>query len=380
MNKKISDNNTLNNIVDVYPMSDIEKGIIYHSEMDRNLYHIQEDLYLTEKDFDLELFEKAFALMVEKHSILRSYYNLYDYDEPLHLICSDIVLDIQYSDISHLDKSQQDKYLNEFAREDARDPFDIASKKPLWRMRVFSLGQDRHCFLWVTHHAILDGWSSAALITELNNTYFKLKSDPDFVPEKLKSSYKEFVVEQIVEKESPVNIEYWKRELGDYPRFDFSSVAKNGNDDEDGHMKKNAIGHLSSQVKEQLEQVARDHRTTLKNICFAGYVYMLNMIARDSDIVVGLVANSRPQCEDGERIVGCFLNTVPVRIRIPDGITWSNYLRLVEDKMRELKRYDRMPLFDIARIIGEKAQGKNLIFDTSFNYIDFHIYRSVVKD
>ncbi|MCP4153162.1 MAG: hypothetical protein GY757_35860, partial [bacterium] len=96
----------------------------------------------------------------------------------------------------------------------------------------------------------------------------------------------------------------------------------------------------------------------------------------ENDIVTGIVTHNRPLCEDADKILGCFLNSVPLRMQIRGEITWSDYIRSVEEKLVQLKRYDRLPLFEIARQTGDVSQeeGENPIFDTLFNYVDFHIY------
>jgi non-ribosomal peptide synthetase component F len=92
---------------------------------------------------------------------------------------------------------------------------------------------------------------------------------------------------------------------------------------------------------------------------------------------VGLVTNNRPLCEDGDKIVGCFLNTVPVRIKIPADLKFSDYIRMIDQKLVELKKFDRTSLFEIMKIIGEKSHEGNPIFDDNFNYIDFHVYQDL---
>jgi surfactin family lipopeptide synthetase A len=100
----------------------------------------------------------------------------------------------------------------------------------------------------------------------------------------------------------------------------------------------------------------------------------MNILSNEEDIVVGNVSNNRPVIQDGDNIVGCFLNTVPVRLKIPYRKSWAYYIQAVEDKILKLRKYERMPLFEIAIIIGEKSKDKNPIFDTLFNFKDFHIY------
>ncbi|MCP4216126.1 MAG: amino acid adenylation domain-containing protein, partial [bacterium] len=329
---------------------------------------------INDPDFDPSRFEKAFSLLVGKHEILRTTFNHDDFDQPVQLVHKSLALDIRHEDISRMEKTLQKEHLSRFLQRDSGDFFDLTSLKPLWRIRTFALGGGNICIIWTAHHAIVDGWSNASLVTELNNTYRELESRPGFVPVKLKSSYKEFVVREMVEKKNKTSIEYWKHELSGYKRLVFPApVTMESVDNGDGSYQQSLGGDLL----EKLKSTAKKYRSSMKNLCFAAFVYMLHMIAYEDDIVVGYVTNCRPQCSDGDRILGCFLNTVPARIRIPVNIRREDYLRLVDKKMLELKRYERMPLQEIVNIVGENSSEENPFFDTLFNFVDFHVYRNL---
>ncbi|HLP60932.1 MAG TPA: amino acid adenylation domain-containing protein, partial [Candidatus Deferrimicrobium sp.] len=237
-------------------------------------------------------------------------------------------------------------------------------------MSFFDAGNHRIILLWEFHHAIIDGWSNASLMTELNNTYLALNENPGYVPEKLKSGYKEYILQQMKEKGNPEIINYWKSELSDYKRLNFpgSGVKTEGKS-----LRKNP----GPEQRKKLENIAGKYNTSLKHLCFAANALMLNMLSYENDIVMGLVTNNRPLSEDGNKIIGCFLNSAPVRVIIPTGGAWSDFFIEVDKKMLKLKQYDQLPLFEIAALQGEKTGERNPLFDTLFNYIDFHAYKQV---
>jgi tyrocidine synthetase-3 len=246
-------------------------------------------------------------------------------------------------------------------------------------MRVFSLGSDNIAIVWIFHHAVIDGWSNASLMTELNNTYLELKNNREFIPGKLKCSYKDFVVEQAVIKKKVEIIDYWKKELEDYKRNDFL-IGMDHSDLRGYDDKKKYAYNLGVPFLEKLEDAAKKYNISVKHLCIAAYAYMLNMLSYENDIVMGLVTNNRPLREDGDKAVGCFLNSVPLRLRIPARVKWSGYFHMVNKKLLELKMVDRMPLLEIVKIIGEKAMVRNPVFDIIFNFIDFHVYGQVNPD
>ena len=182
-------------VEDVYPMSDIEKGIVFYylKHLGTGIYHDQFVYPIWYQKFDRERFEKVLSLMIEKHPILRTAFNMEDYDKPVQLVYKNVSPRVTYEDISHLPLPQKRERIEQLLVQDRRNPFD-AAVPPLWRMGLLALGKDNFCFLFIFHHAVLDGWSVACLMTELHNTYLELKPNPSYAPPQLKVSYKDAVI------------------------------------------------------------------------------------------------------------------------------------------------------------------------------------------
>ncbi|MDQ1353301.1 MAG: hypothetical protein QG657_3607, partial [Acidobacteriota bacterium] len=377
-NRVTADERLPKEIEDVYPMSDIQKGMVFHSlkDMQTALYHDQMVYQARISGFNAALFKKAFILSVEKHAILRTVFDLDTYSEPVQLVYRCVPNDITHDDISAMEKGRQEEYLTRFLEEDRKNAFQFGIP-PLWRLRTFALGNDNICVLLVAHHAILDGWSVASLVTETINTYWRLKDNHNFVPVMLKNSYKAFVIDQMVEKNRVDSVVFWRRELDGFKRLEFS-IPQLGNVGKNEIKKYNY--NLGVDLFSKLKEISKIYQTNIKHLCFAAYLYMLNMYCYENEMVVGLVTNNRPVCKDGDKILGCFLNTIPVRLKIPTHISWRDYINLVEKKLLELKPYERLPLFDIVRVIGENTQDRNPIFDVIFNFVDFHVLGQIEQD
>ncbi|HLP59024.1 MAG TPA: condensation domain-containing protein, partial [Candidatus Deferrimicrobium sp.] len=365
-------------IDDVYPMSEIEKGMVfsYMKYSGKGIYHDQFVYPLYYKDFDIELFKKTLTLLVAKHEILRTGFNLDEWEEPVQVVYKEPELNLLYTDLAGLTQDERFDRIEGWLLADKRNPFE-SSKHPLWRMHIFTFGNDRLYLLLSVHHAILDGWSNSLLLTELHNTYFELKKNPFYVPEKLKSSYKDTVIEERIEKENTRAARYWQEELRDYTRLEFSETLKSKEELEPMKVYRHQAG---TGVLEKAKQVAAAWNTGIKNLCFSAFAYMMRMFCYENDLVVGCVSHNRPEKPDGDNVLGCFLNTTPVRLQIPVSSSWKEYAVMVEQKMLEVKRHERLPLFEIALLIGEKSRDRNPIFDTLFNFTDFHIYRQAEMD
>jgi tyrocidine synthetase III len=369
------------NIEDAFPMSDIEKGMVFHSLKDKgSVYHDQFPYPMHYSSFDFNLFKQALLLMVKKHANLRTGYNVDMFAEPVRIVYKDVPLDIRYQDISPIDSSAQEVFLRHYMSTDRQHPFNT-SQAPLWRMRVFYLGDELVWVLWVFHHAMIDGWSNASLVTELNNTYLQLRENRDYLPTDLSSTYKDFIKEQMLEKRNPETIQYWTQELEEYKRLRFPTPSDIDFETETDDFQRLVLTQ-DSQLLERVEKSARQHNTSIKHLFFAAYVYMLNMLSYENDLVTGLVTNNRPVCLDGEKIVGCFLNTVPIRVRVPMevGFSWAQYIRFIDETLKNLTRYNRLSLYEIVQITGKDSHQENPFFDALFNFTDFHVYNKAIGD
>ncbi|HLP60503.1 MAG TPA: amino acid adenylation domain-containing protein, partial [Candidatus Deferrimicrobium sp.] len=365
-------------IEDVYPMSEIEKGMVfsYTKYMGLGIYHDQFVYHLNYNDFNIDLFKKTLTLLVTKHQILRTGFNLDEFEEPVQVVYKQPKLNLVYNDLSRLSQDEQYDQIEKWLSGDIENPFD-SSKYPLWRMSVFTLGDQRLYLLLTFHHAILDGWSVATLMTELYSIYNGLKRNPLSAPPALKSGYRDMVIQERVEKENTWTTRYWQEELADYNRLEFSETLKNKGELEPMKVYRYYAG---TDILAKAKHVAMQWNTGIKNLFFSAYAYMMRMFSYENDLVLGCVTHNRPDKLDGDKVLGCFLNTTPVRLQIPNALSWQEYAVMVEQKMLEVKKHERLPLFEIALLIGEKNKDRNPIFDTLFNFTDFHTYREIDID
>jgi amino acid adenylation domain-containing protein len=353
---------------DAYPMSDIEKGMILGAMLNpgAGVYHDQFIYPIEIEHFDADKFRKAVFEMCRKHDKLRTSYNIYDYSEPLSLVHKEAPVDIKYENIEKLKADKQEQYILNYMQEEREKPFE-GDLIPLWRLTVFMLGSNRKTLLWQFHHAILDGWSSASFITELNNIYVALEGDEPYKMQPLAFCYKDYVATELAAKEDKQNHEFWKRELEDYKRLDIFS---------ENETNKSASRTLGVDYFRSLNALAKTQKTSVNRICLSAYLYALKTISFHADMTVGLVSDNRPVRADADKILGCFLNTTPLRYQHKSLITWKKFVAEVEACANTLKEYP-LTLFEINKVAGAADENQNPFFDTIFNYMDFHIYDAV---
>ncbi|MEL7005644.1 MAG: condensation domain-containing protein, partial [Bacteroidota bacterium] len=363
-------------ISDAYPMSDVETGMVYHSMLneDQAVYHDQFVYNLSDDQFDLKLLEKAMTLMVQKHSMLRTAFNLDDFKVPVQIEFEYIDLPIDYTDITDINGEDQNVTIAEFLKTDRTKPFDF-SKAPLWRMQIYKTTPDNVAILWIFHHSILDGWSVASLMTELNNTYRELRIHEGYQPEPIDLNYKDYVVQELVAKNDQRHKDFWRDHLAGATKLTLKDInIKEGADQTQNVRKK-----LSQETFNQLESAVLNEKVRIQEICFTAYLYAIHMIGNRSDMIVGMVTNTRVAAEGGDKLLGCFLNTLPVRINLKRAENWRELLQLVKGILLDIRQHQQLPLPDIITEADEEVNSTGGLFNTIFDYTDFHIYNELAQ-
>ena len=365
-------------IEDIYPMSDIQQGMIYHSlkNPEKSVYHDQMVHEVNYQDFNIDIFRKAVTLIVKKHSILRTAFDVSNYKKSISIVYKNGSYQVPFTDLSTKTNEAQKAFIENEITQDRKEPFDY-TLAPLWRLKVYKLNQNRVVIFFVCHHAILDGWSDASFNTELHNTYMKLVSGEkiEILPA-LKCTYKDYVAAQYADKENPEMSTFWANELEDFKRLEFFNNPNNKNNYGEVKVFRKDLGVTKLQ---QITNIANNREVSVKVLSFTAYLYMLNMMSYHNDLVAGYVSNKRPVKEDGDKVLGCFLNTTPFRFKVPDGISWAGLVKMVDKKGVEIKNYEGMTLFEIVRLLDDKSNGENPLFDSLFNFMDFHVYRDAVS-
>ncbi|WP_345027292.1 amino acid adenylation domain-containing protein, partial [Flavivirga jejuensis] len=359
-------------VEDVYPMSDIQQGMIMESlsSPDLGVFHDQMLFPLKDCSFDRDTFSNSINLLLEKHSIFRTYFNFSDHDKPVQLVYKDVLSNnVIYTDISSLDRQKQEKRVEEFLISERENPFEF-KEKPLYRFHVFNLNTDNVLFVFQFHHSIMDGWSVASFITELYKLYFELKKDTSYLPSTIVSSQRDFVISELIAKQDVDNSSFWKTELLEYK---FLDVFLKETEKTEYYTKKYDASFLND-----LKSLCSTHKMPLKTVLFGAYLYALQMLTYESELTVGLVSNTRPLINDGDKILGCFINTLPVRYNFREGESWLSYFKNVNEKLEEISLNGGMTFFEIKRLAG--IHKDDSVFDTLFNYIDFHVYDEIFQE
>ena len=371
---------------DAYPLAKLQAGMIYHMALrpEDPLYHNVDSMLLRAR-FDGDLLEEACARIVERHPMLRTSFALSGFSEALQFVHHEARLPVPVDDIRDLSADEQERRIDEFIIAEKLLPFSL-DRPPLLRFHIHLRTEETFQFTLTECHAIQDGWSLHTMLTEIFSYYLaKLKGDDAPEWEELNINYRDFVQLEREALESKECADYWEQKLEDckitqLPRWNVlteNSASGNGNGATNGKAATSARVRfqpveIAREVSEALKDVARSTATPLKSVLLAAHLKVMSLVSGETDVLTGVASNGRLEESGGERVVGLFLNTLPFRLKLPEG-SWSELVKATFANEWELLPYRRYPMSAVQNSRGQK------LYETAFNFIHFHVVESVLR-
>ncbi len=215
--------------------------------------------------------------------------------------------------------------------EASRHAFDLASELPV-RAWLFTVSEQEHVLMLVTHHIASDGWSMDVLMRDVARAYDarRGKRAPDWPA--LPVQYADYALwqrELLGPDHDPDSVAarqagYWTSALADLPEqlelpYDRPRSA-------DPTYRGAAIGrHLDAGLHRRLLGLARDHQVTLFMVVQAALAALLARSGAGTDIPIGSPVAGRTDEAAGD-LVGFFVNTLVLRVDVAGDPTFAQLL------------------------------------------------------
>ncbi|NQZ10461.1 MAG: amino acid adenylation domain-containing protein, partial [Algicola sp.] len=369
-------------IEDIYPATDMQQGLLYHSRLDEGAY-VTQIMFNYETTLNTVYFKQAWQQVVDRHPSLRAIFVTDDAGVMQQLISSHVQLPWIEHDLSHLDAGAQSDFIEAQRLLDKADSFDIETA-PLMRMHLWLLGPvgkegQPHCKIMMSnHHALLDGWCMSLLLRELNSIYQGLKNDTpiDLPRQRPYRDYVAWVAEQDVEKAKA----FWQQQLA-------GIEAPTALPEREKRRKEKGVGetHLgfNEQQTAQLVQLAKQTRTSVNILLQGAYSYVLSKYANENSVIFGATVSGRPPALIGvESMVGLFINTLPVRVDIAHDTPLKDWLQQLYQAQAERDEYGYLGLNEIQQLSDfsggvEGVAGSAPLFDSLMVFENYPIDDSI---
>ncbi|MEV6599790.1 amino acid adenylation domain-containing protein [Actinoplanes sp. NPDC051346] len=322
-------------LVDVYPLSPLQEGLLFHSELDAeapDVYFSQLALDLT-GPLDVAALRRAVDTLFDRHANLRAAFPRTEDGRTVAAIPATVDVPWRETD-----------YDERYEERDRARRFDITSA-PLARFALLRQGAEQHRLLFSNHHVLLDGWSTPVLLGELFDLYRgrELPAAPQ---------YREYL-RWLATTDSDESRAAWRSALADVTPTLVAGPANARPTVLPATVEVAADG-------DRLTATARRLGVTLNTVVQGAWALLLSQLTGAGDVVFGATVSGRPGGLPGvEAMIGLFINTVPVRIRIDPARTVAEFLQAVQRDQAGLLDHQHLGLAEIQRAAGVRE-----LFDT----------------
>ena len=331
-------------IEDIYPLSPMQQGILVHclKAPGSGLYTLQMSWRLT-GELDRPAFRSALARVVERHSVLRTSFVWEELDQPVQVVESTVPLPLGEEDWSGLDEAARRDRWQAFLADDLARGFDL-SRAPLTRLLLAQDGPACHRLVWLTHMLLVDGWSMSELIGDLFVHYEACRERRDpLLPSPRR--YRDYIA-WLLEQDQGEAERHWRRELAGFA----APTPLPGDRGRRGlsHEKREETLLLSAEATAALQKLAREGRITPSTVFLGAWALLLARGADEDEVVFGVTVSGRPPELTGiEAVIGLFINTLPIRVRIAKEAPLLGWLHSLQEAQGEARLFEHTPLADI---------------------------------
>jgi amino acid adenylation domain-containing protein len=348
-------------IVDAYPLSRLQAGMLFHSAYGEERGTYQDILSLElEGLLDIDVLQGAVDTVVRRHDTLRTAFDVTTFTEATQLVFDAVECPVHYADLRGMTAQEQVGHLEEWFEEQKARKLDW-STAPLARFYAHALADDRFQLGLVFHHAILDGWSLASLVTELVDLCAGVAPADGAVPSVSMRDYIRLERAALADANTRA---FWAEMLDDRP---FTAIPRWPSDHAGEH---DRIGlDVPGDVREKLEQFAGELGVPIRAVLLTAHLEVLSLLAGQQDVLTGVVTHGRPEVHGGDQVLGLFLNTVPLRARTGWG-TWREAVRRTFEAEARAVPHRRYPLAQMQR---DHSGAGNPLFEVAFDFRNFHV-------
>ena len=351
------------NIEDIYPLSPMQQGMLFHSlyAPDSGVYVEQLGLEI-HGQLDVTALEQAWQRCIDHHASLRTAFVWEKLEQPLQVVGRQVKLPIDRRDWRSLSADEQRSQLEDWLQADQRQGFTL-SKAPLMRLTLIHLGEERAYFLWSHHHLLLDGWSASLLLKQVLEQYQAI-CQGQTLPLEPARPYRDYIA-WLQQQDIAIAERFWRQYLQGLTTPTQIQAQTPAQSSPETIVPRHAehVVRLTADATAQFQGFAQQHGLTLNTLIQGAWAILLSRYSGSTEVVFGTTVSGRsPNLVGSESMIGLLINTLPVRTQVTPKQGLVDWLRQLQTQQAEARQYDYTPLSQIQQ--WSEVEAGTQLFDS----------------
>ncbi|MFI0418768.1 condensation domain-containing protein [Spongiactinospora sp. 9N601] len=289
---------------------------------------------------------------------------------PVQIVTDPCASPFRVVDLSHLGEREREQEWERLSRDEATRPYDLATA-PLFRFTVARMEERRHRLCVSMHHIVSDKASIDIMLREIAEIYRarlrgeRARLDPPPL------QYADFARRQrewLAGSECVEQMAYWRDRLAGAP----ARMPLGGARPPAGDGRGPATGEplaLARDTQAGLREFAERERVSTFMVLLSAYALALGRCHDLSDIIIACPVTNRPTL-DTQRLVGFFVNTLPIRITLRPGMSFRQLTAQVRATVFGALEHQDLP-FDriVSALRPARRPGEPPFFQAVLNFV-----------
>lgn len=327
---------------------------------------------ILEGSLSIDALSDALNEIVRRHETLRATFDSAD-GRPVQTIHPPSSLPIRIIDLSSFTPERREYECKEEYTKEISRGFRLNCDR-LVRATLIKLEPRTHLLILAIHHIASDGWSIGIVLSEFAKFYAGFSCSTQTNLDDLHIRYGDFAAWQRERTEDGTfdqQLSYWRKQLNEPPpiamlSIDMAVASTSAKSIEYEGSTCSVI--LSSEQRNALDAFSRGQETTPYVTLLSVFLVLLSRCTGREDLIVGTPVSGRSRIET-ESLVGLFLNTLALRVRLSSSISIREAVMLVRKTVLSGLENGEVPF---ARLVQELAPERNAsshpFFEIVFNY------------
>ncbi|MBI1390256.1 MAG: AMP-binding protein, partial [bacterium] len=355
---------TKENVSNIYSLTPMQEGMLFHAlANERSDAYLQQYSYHLIGTLDVNVFREAWVRLLQRHDVLRTVFKHEFAQKPLQVVLKRRDMELAFHDLRSLPPDEARTRIASYKKDDLERGFEL-SRDLLFRLTLFQLADREFVVVCTHHHIIMDGWSFGVLQSEFLEIYQALceqrqpalPSPPPF----------NRFVKHLESLDRDASRQYWLEVLAGFER---QSKFPSGMDSKSSTSRiENLAFEIPAEYAASLSEIVTRESVSLSAILSSCWAILLSRYNNSDDVVFGSVTSGRSLPLPGiERMIGIFINTLPVRVRFENNSLFVDLARSIQSNTIDSLPHSHYPL---ARIQAESFIKQDL-FETIVSMENF---------